>query len=35
MLQATRLKRSFAFLGVKLPDPNPKLSAEEVRSFYV
>ena len=34
MLQATPLKRSFAFLGVKLPDPNPKLSAEEVRSFY-
>ncbi len=34
MLQASPLKRSFAFLGMKLPDPNPKLNAEEVRSFY-
>ena len=34
MLQASPLKRSFAFLGLKLPDPNPKLTAEEVRSFY-
>ena len=33
MLQASPLKRSFAFLGLKLPDPNPKLTAEEVRSF--
>ena len=34
MLQACPLKRCFAFLGLKLPDPNPKLTAEEVRSFY-
>ena len=34
MLQASPLKRPFAFLGLKLPDPNPKLTAEEVRSFY-
>jgi len=34
MLQASPLKRSFSFLGVKLPDPNPKLTAEEVRQFY-
>ena len=34
MLQANPLKRCFAFLGLKLPDPNPKLTAEEVRSFY-
>jgi PRTRC genetic system protein C len=34
MLQASPLKRYFAFLSVKLPDPNPKLTADEVRSFY-
>jgi PRTRC genetic system protein C len=34
MLQASPLTRSFSFLGLKLPDPNPKLTAEEVRSFY-
>lgn len=34
MLQASPLRRSFSFLGCKLPDPNPKLTAEEVRSFY-
>ncbi len=34
MLQASPLKRSFALLGMKLPDQNPKLSAEEVRLFY-
>ncbi len=34
MLQANPLKRSFSFHGLKLPDPNPKLTAEEVRSFY-
>jgi PRTRC genetic system protein C len=34
MLRASQLARSFAFLGLKLPDPNPKLTVEEVRSFY-
>jgi PRTRC genetic system protein C len=34
MLQASPLKRSFSFQGLKLPDPNPKLTAEEVRPFY-
>jgi len=34
MLQASPLKRSFSFQGLKLPDPDPKLTAEEVRSFY-
>lgn len=34
MLQASPLKRSFSFQGLKLPDPNAKLTAEEVRSFY-
>ncbi len=34
MLQASPLRRSFSFQSLKLPDPNPKLTAEEVRSFY-
>ena len=34
MLQASPLKRDFSFQGLKLPDPNPKLTVEEVRSFY-
>ena len=34
MLQGSPLKRSFSFQGLKLPDPNPKLTAEEVRSLY-
>ena len=34
MLQASSVTRSFSFQGLKLPDPNPKLAAEEVRSFY-
>ena len=34
MLQASPLKRSFAFLSLQLPDPNPRLTAEEARSFY-
>jgi len=34
MLQASPLKRYFAFQGLKLPDPNPTLTPEEVRSFY-
>jgi len=34
MLQASPLKRYFAFQGLKLPDPDPQLTAEEVRSFY-
>ena len=34
MLQASRLVRCFVFLGLKLPDPNPKLTVEEIRAFY-
>lgn len=28
------MAREFSFNGVKLPDPNPALTAEQVRDFY-
>jgi PRTRC genetic system protein C len=28
------LSRTFEFNGVRLPDPNPKLSVEDVRALY-
>ncbi len=28
------LRRDFYFNGIRLPDPNPKLPAEEVRAVY-
>lgn len=34
MLQASPLKREFSYMGLKLADPNPKLTVEEIRSFY-
>jgi len=34
MLTETKLSRYFNVLGVKLPDPNPSMSPEEVRQFY-
>jgi PRTRC genetic system protein C len=34
MLQASPLKREFTYMGLKLADPNSKLTVEEVRSFY-
>jgi PRTRC genetic system protein C len=34
MLQASPLTRCFAYLSLKLPDPDSKLNIEEVRSFY-
>ena len=34
MLQAKTLTRFFAYLGVTLPDPNPRLTVEDVRAFY-
>jgi len=34
MLQASPLTRSFAYLSLKLPDPDSKLTVEEVRQFY-
>jgi hypothetical protein len=33
MLQASPLTRSFAYLSLKLPDPDSKLTVEEVRHF--
>jgi PRTRC genetic system protein C len=33
-MEAKPLARSFEFHGVRLPDPNPTLSVEEVRSLY-
>ncbi len=34
MLQASPLKREFSYMGLKLADPNSKLTVEEVKSFY-
>jgi PRTRC genetic system protein C len=31
-MQASSVTREFTFNGVKLPDPDPKLSPEEVRA---
>ena len=33
-MEAKPLSRCFEFNGVKLPDPNPKLSVEDVRALY-
>jgi PRTRC genetic system protein C len=33
-MEAKPLARSFEFNGMRLPDPNPKLSVEEVRALY-
>jgi PRTRC genetic system protein C len=30
-----RLERQFVFSGVKLPDPNPDFTVEQVRDMYV
>ena len=34
MLSETRLSREFSYNGVRLPDPNPAMTPEEVRQFY-
>jgi PRTRC genetic system protein C len=34
MIQTTALVREFTYNGVKLPDPNPSMSLEEVRAVY-
>ncbi len=34
MLQAKTLTRFFTYLGVTLPDPNPRLTVEDIRAFY-
>ena len=33
-MEANPLVRSFEFNGMRLPDPNPKLSVEDVRALY-
>ncbi len=35
MVKVKTLERSFVFNGVKLPDPGPELSVEQVRDIYV
>ena len=34
-VQVEKLERVFLFDGVKLPDPNPDFSVEQVRDIYV
>jgi PRTRC genetic system protein C len=34
MIEAKPLSRSFTYNGVKLPDPDPRMTAEEVKSLY-
>jgi PRTRC genetic system protein C len=33
-MEGKPMSRCFEFNGVKLPDPNPKLSVQEVRELY-
>lgn len=33
-IQARTLERSFSYLGLRLPDPDPKLTPEQVRDVY-
>ncbi|MHB8413208.1 MAG: PRTRC system protein C [Candidatus Acidiferrales bacterium] len=33
-MEVRSLDRRFVYNGVKLPDPNPKLSPDEVKAFY-
>jgi len=33
MLQANPLEREFTYMGLKLPEPNPKLTVEEIGRF--
>lgn len=34
MTEVTTLSREFSYNGVKLPDPNPSMTIEEVRAIY-
>jgi PRTRC genetic system protein C len=34
MIEAKPLSRSFSYNGVKLPDPDPRMTVEEVKSLY-
>lgn len=33
-MERIALKRSFSFRGLKLPEPNERMSVEEVKAFY-
>jgi PRTRC genetic system protein C len=33
-MEKTTLKRSFSFNGLKLPEPDERMSVEEVKSYY-
>jgi PRTRC genetic system protein C len=33
-MEKTTLKWSFSFNGLRLPEPNERMSVEEVKSFY-
>jgi PRTRC genetic system protein C len=33
-MKVETLAREFSFNGVRLPDPNPKLTVDEVRNLY-
>jgi len=33
-MEKTTLKRSFSFNGLKLPEPDERMSVEEVKCFY-
>jgi PRTRC genetic system protein C len=34
MIEARTLSRSFRYNGLKLPDPHPRMTAEEVKILY-
>ena len=33
-MKVTKIERTFEFKGKKLEDPNPKMTVDQVRSFY-
>lgn len=35
MIKVESLERSFEYLGVRLPDPDPSMTVEQVRDVYV
>jgi PRTRC genetic system protein C len=34
MIETTALSRSFTYNGMKLPDPDPRMTPEEVKTLY-
>jgi len=34
MITETRMSREFSYNGLRLPDPNPAMTPEEVRQFF-